>query len=97
MEVRGCGDPDRRHDRAAIGYASSADLRRWELQPDALVHADPGAWDDLAVWTGSVARAPDGTWRLFYTGRLVDGAFVGELSDPLPIERQGTTIRLAAP
>jgi hypothetical protein len=28
---------------------------------------------------------------------IVDGAFVGELSDPLPIERHGTTVRLAAP
>jgi beta-fructofuranosidase len=66
---RALPDPRQRHDRASIGHASSADLRRWELQADALVHAEPGAWDDFAVWTGSVARAPDGTWRLFYTGR----------------------------
>jgi beta-fructofuranosidase len=61
-------DPERRHRRAAIGHATSRDLRRWELQPDALVHSDPLAWDDLAVWTGSVAQGPDGRWRLFYTG-----------------------------
>jgi beta-fructofuranosidase len=61
-------DPQRRHLRASIGHATSRDLRRWELQPDALVHSDQPAWDDLAVWTGSVARAPDGRWRLFYTG-----------------------------
>jgi beta-fructofuranosidase len=62
-------DPARRHDRASVGHATSRDLRRWELQPDALVHADSPAWDDMAIWTGSVVRGPAGEWRLFYTGR----------------------------
>jgi len=35
---------------------------------DALVPADPKADDDLATWTGSVVRGPDGRWRMFYTG-----------------------------
>jgi beta-fructofuranosidase len=61
-------DPDRRHDRASVGHATAPDLRRWALQPDALVSADVPAWDDFAIWTGSVARGPDGVWRLFYTG-----------------------------
>lgn len=61
-------DPHRRHHRASIGHAKSTDLRRWELQPDALVHSDPPAWDDRALWTGSVVRQPDGRWRMFYTG-----------------------------
>jgi beta-fructofuranosidase len=61
-------DPDRRHHRAAIGHATSTDLRRWELQADALVHSDLPAWDDRALWTGSVVRQPDGAWRMFYTG-----------------------------
>jgi beta-fructofuranosidase len=30
-----------------------------------------GRWDDLALWTGSVARGDDGVWRLFY-GELID-------------------------
>ena len=60
-------DPDRRHDRASIGHATSNDLRHWELQPDALVHSDPAAWDDRALWTGSVVRRPDGQWRMFFT------------------------------
>jgi beta-fructofuranosidase len=61
-------DPERRHLRAGIGHAVSADLRKWTLLPDALVHTDAPAWDQQAVWTGSVIRGPDGTWRMFYTG-----------------------------
>lgn len=61
-------DPDRRHRRASIGHARSTDLRTWELLPDALVHADEPAWDDLATWTGSVVRDAAGGWRMFYTG-----------------------------
>lgn len=61
-------DPDRRHQRASIGHVRSRDLRTWELLPDALVAADTPAWDDQATWTGSVVQAPDGSWRLFYTG-----------------------------
>jgi beta-fructofuranosidase len=62
-------DPDRRHDHASVGHAVSTDLRHWELLPDALMHADGPAWDDMTIWTGSVARGPDGRWRMFYTGR----------------------------
>ena len=68
-------DPDRRHLRASIGHAVSADLRDWQLVADALVPADAPAWDDLATWTGSVVRGPDRRWYLFYTGisRADDG------------------------
>ena len=61
-------DPDRRHLRASIGHAVSGDLRTWTELADALVPADSPAADDLATWTGSVLRAPDGRWRMFYTG-----------------------------
>ena len=61
-------DPHRRHLRAAVGHAVSRDLRAWRLLPDALVHADAPAWDDLAIWTGSIVRGPDERWHLFYTG-----------------------------
>lgn len=61
-------DPERRHRRASIGHAVSTDLRSWDLVADALVAADGPAWDDLATWTGSVVRGPDGRWYLFYTG-----------------------------
>ncbi|GAA5153971.1 glycosyl hydrolase family 32 [Amycolatopsis dongchuanensis] len=69
-------DPERRHRRASIGHAVSADLRHWELTADALVPADAPAWDDLATWTGSVVRGPDRRWYLFYTGVRDDGDHV---------------------
>lgn len=69
---RALGDPDARHYRAAIGHAVSTDLQSWTQVADALVHSDPPAFDDLATWTGSVVRHPDGTWYLFYTGSSLD-------------------------
>lgn len=61
-------DPHRRHHRATIGHAVSTDLRSWRLVADALVPADGPAWDDLATWTGSTVKGPDGRWYMFYTG-----------------------------
>jgi beta-fructofuranosidase len=65
---RALGDPELRHHRASIGHAVSADLRSWRRVADALVRSDPPAFDDLATWTGSVVRHPDGRWLMFYTG-----------------------------
>ncbi len=61
-------DPDRRHHRASIGHAVSSDLTTWRELPDALVHSDGPAFDDLATWTGSTIAGPDGRYHLFYTG-----------------------------
>lgn len=69
---RALHDPDRRHYRASVGHAVSADLRTWERVADALVRSDGPAFDDLATWTGSVVRHPDGSWRMFYTGATLD-------------------------
>ncbi|WP_290055961.1 glycosyl hydrolase family 32 [Amycolatopsis solani] len=69
---RALGDPDRRHEAATIGHATSEDLTRWTIQPDALVPAATG-WDDLALWTGSVVLGHDGVWRLFYTALSTAG------------------------
>lgn len=65
---RALRDPDARHYRASIGHAVSTDLVNWTQVEDALVRSDAPAFDDLATWTGSVVRHPDGTWFLFYTG-----------------------------
>jgi beta-fructofuranosidase len=62
------GDPGLRHLRASVGHAVSTDLHEWTLMPDALAPADEPAWDDRAIWTGSVVRDSDGTWHMFYTG-----------------------------
>jgi beta-fructofuranosidase len=72
---RALHDPDRRHWRATIGHAVSTDLTAWTELADAIVPSDPPAFDDLATWTGSVVRADDGSWRMFYTGvdRVHDG------------------------
>ena len=62
------GDPDLRHDHATIGHAISDDLVSWTPVADALGPGEPGAWDDVATWTGSVVR-DDGGWTMLYTGR----------------------------
>jgi beta-fructofuranosidase len=64
---RALGDPGLRHRNARIGHAVSRDLRTWEILPTALSPGPPGAFDDLATWTGSVLRH-DGSWQMFYTG-----------------------------
>jgi beta-fructofuranosidase len=57
-----------RGDRASIGHASSADLVHWEPHGLALAAGPPGAWDDLALWTGSVV-AHNSRFYMLYTGR----------------------------
>lgn len=74
---RALHDPQRRHLRASIGHATSSDLRTWSLGPDAMVHADQPAWDDLATWTGSTVIDERGRGWLFYTGLShADGGLV---------------------
>jgi len=70
---RALHDPARRHYRASIGHAVSSDLISWTRVTDALVRGDAPAFDELATWTGSVVRADDGTWFLFFTGIRLEG------------------------
>ncbi len=60
-------DPELRHLNATFGHAVSTDLTTWEVLPDPLPRGEPGAWDDLATWTGSIIRVGD-TWHFLYTG-----------------------------
>ncbi len=65
---RTLGDPELRHRNASVGHAVSTDLVTWQVLDDALTPAAPPAFDDLAIWTGSVVRDDAGRWRTFYTG-----------------------------
>jgi beta-fructofuranosidase len=64
---RSLGRSDLRHRNASIGHAVSTDLRSWTVLPDALPPGDPGSWDDIATWTGSVIHHR-GRWHMLYTG-----------------------------
>lgn len=81
---RALGDPQRRHHRASVGHALSTDLSTWTQVDDALVPADRPAFDDIATWTGSVVRGPNGLWHMFYTG-------AGSAEDAL-VQRIGVAI-----
>lgn len=61
-------EADERHWNTSVGHAVSADLTTWRVLGDALTPSAEPAFDDLAVWTGSVVRADDGSWHMFYTG-----------------------------
>lgn len=64
---RSLGDSELRHWNVSIGHAVSADLRSWEVLPDALAPGRAGQWDDYTTWTGSIVRHND-VWHMFYTG-----------------------------
>jgi beta-fructofuranosidase len=66
---RALGDPVRRHRHPIIGHAVSDDLTNWTVVRDAIIVSDePAAFDSWTTWTGSVVRADDGQWWMFYTG-----------------------------
>lgn len=65
---RALGDPELRHMNVAIGHATSQDLVHWTEAAEVLAAAASPAFDDVATWTGSVVRGPDGAWFMFYTG-----------------------------
>ena len=65
---RSLGDPELRHRSPIVGHAISKDLVNWEMLSDALSPSDQPAFDSWTTWTGSVIRADDGTWWMFYTG-----------------------------
>lgn len=62
-------DPDTRHNAARVDLMTSRDLMSWDYRGPVLEPGSTGAWDDLAIWTGSVAACPDGGFAMLYTGR----------------------------
>jgi beta-fructofuranosidase len=62
------GDERLRHRNAVVGHATSRDLVEWTDLGPVLLPGEAGEFDETATWTGSVVQAPDGTWRMFYTG-----------------------------
>ena len=99
---RALKNPSLRHARATVGHAVSSDLHAWEVLPDALGPV-AGSWDDLAIWTGSVVRGDDGTWRMFYTAlgtrghELRDQRLGVAESDDLLTWRRSATAPVLAP
>jgi beta-fructofuranosidase len=61
-------NPDLRHASATVGHAVSEDLIDWQYVGTALEPSAFGAWDDRAIWTGSIIKSDTGLWHMFYTG-----------------------------
>ncbi|CAB4718349.1 MAG: glycosyl hydrolase family 32 [Actinobacteria bacterium] len=61
-------NPDLRHANATVGHATSPDLINWQYVGTALEPSAHGAWDDRAIWTGSIIKSDAGVWHMFYTG-----------------------------
>ncbi|MEZ5670159.1 MAG: hypothetical protein R3F55_22555 [Alphaproteobacteria bacterium] len=60
-------DPELRHAGAQVGHAVSTDLRHWTYRGLAFGRGPRGAWDNQAIWTGSVIAHGNG-WAMAYTG-----------------------------
>ncbi len=71
---RSIGGPEHRHLNATVGHAVSSNLVDWDYLGTCLGPSDAG-FDDLAIWTGSVAREGD-RWRMFYTAVNTGGLHV---------------------
>lgn len=68
----------------------------WALRPRSLLgpYAVAGAFrlTDESLYSGKVVQDRDGAWRLLaFQNTDGSGAFVGELSDPLPLPQRGNT------
>ena len=66
--LRSLGDPELRHRNPLIGHAISDDLVNWDVVEDAILPSAGPGFDSWTTWTGSVVKADDGLWWMFYTG-----------------------------
>ena len=67
---------------ATVGRASSRDLINWDYHGECFGPSHPratairaAAFDDLAIWTGSVVRDRE-RWRMFYRQCLNDDGYL---------------------
>ena len=82
-------DPEMRHGLATVGHAVSDDLQHWDYLGTALAPGPRGAWDDRAIWTGSIIRHKDKVHMLYTGTNLGEGgkiqrigiAFSDDLTD----------------
>jgi beta-fructofuranosidase len=67
-------DPEMRHRNVTQGHAMSQDLVNWTSLGTCFAPSKTESWDDWTTWTGSVVKADNGVWHLFYTGTQHEGA-----------------------
>lgn len=65
---RALQDQNRRHRNVTVGHAVSHDLINWTVVADAIAPSESPAPDSWTTWTGSVVKAEDGLWWMYYTG-----------------------------
>lgn len=68
---------EKRHNLASVGHAVLTDFGWQEVNPDqpAFTKRDGDAWDNLAIWTGSVIQQDD-SYYLFYTARRQEDSWI---------------------
>jgi predicted GH43/DUF377 family glycosyl hydrolase len=74
MLYAGEGDPSRKDKPGAFGLARSGDLVSWERDPrnPVFLKGAPGAWDDGAIWFGTVFSWGDALYLLYEGGAARD-------------------------
>ncbi len=83
--------PEARHALARIRHATSRCGARWRDRGEVLAPGRPGAFDDVAIWTGTTV-IEGGRFALFYTGvsapdRLEQAIGLATSSDGLTYEK----------
>ena len=62
-------NPEGRHHMASVGHSVTRDFVSWEYRGTAIPRGNPGTWNDIAIWTGSVIKSQMGDYLMMVTGR----------------------------
>ncbi|MCB9993591.1 MAG: glycoside hydrolase family 68 protein [Hyphomicrobiaceae bacterium] len=85
-------DPDLRHFNVSQGHAISRDLVHWTYLGTSFAPSSGPAFDDMTTWTGSVIKAKNGEWHLFYTGgSRSEGALIQRIGHAVSTDLQNWT------